>query len=429
MAASTPAMTRPSTRSTAILLTFGALIGLIVRYRMLFYIGTDDMNAYHDWGQRALASGLPSSYHGIYFPLQYQMFEFCAWIEARLGVAFVPVFKLSNLVFDAGSFCVLVLLLKRQGSNPAYALLYWLHPWFLSVFSLGYIDFQFTFFVLLSVFLLAQDAASNYLVAGIPLAVAFLMKPQAQILLVATFLFGVFHYARTRDARPLGMLAFPILLFLGYEAYFTISLFSAGGSAAAGVLPLTYLNVSNVMPALTAQMTNIWYPVAYVLKPPNAPIYAISDQIQLLPYISAKYLAAAVVLILIGIHVWRVERVVGPFIGDKFASIFCVATIAVPFIMTSAHENHLFLGSVLLVLFVARPLPLSFKLASQVLLIVQFLNIYGLYGEHPPWIARLVHDLYAVALTPLVYSLISIACVVVILRSMWFDSDAEVRLA
>jgi hypothetical protein len=71
------------------------------------------------------------------------------------------------------------------------------------------------------------------------------------------------------------------------------------------------------------------------------------------------------------------------------------------------------------VLFVARPLPPSFKVASQVLLFVQFLNIYGLYGQHPPWIARPLHDLYAVAQTPLVYSLISVACVVVILGSIW----------
>jgi hypothetical protein len=54
-----------------------------------------------------------------------------------------------------------------------------------------------------------------------------------------------------------------------------------------------------------------------------------------------------------------------------------------------------------------------------VLLFVQFLNIYGLYGEHPPWIARLVHDLYAAAQTPLVYSLISVACAVVILGTLW----------
>ena len=412
-------MTRPTRRSASILLVFGFLIGLIVRYRMLFYIGTDDMNAYHDWGQRALESGLPGTYHGIYFPLQYQLFELCAWIEARTGSAFVPIFKLSNLVFDVGSFCLLSLWLKRQGSNPAYALLYWLHPWFLSIFSLGYIDFQFTFFVLLSVYLLGRDAAGHYILAGIPLALAFLMKPQAQILLIASFLYGVVHYARTRNARPLGMMVFPILVFLGYEAYFTISLFSALGYGAAGVIPWTYLNVSNVMPALTAQMTNIWYPIAYVMKRPGDPIYAISDQIQVLPYISAKYLAAGSVLGLVGLHVSRVERLGEPFISDRFARIFGFASIAVPFIMTSAHENHLVLGSVFLVLFAARRLPLSFTVASQILLIVQFLNIYGLYGEHPRRIARALRELYAVQQTPLVYSLISVACVVVILKSIW----------
>ena len=126
-------MTRPADgRLAAVLLAFGFLIGAIVRYRMLFYIGTDDMNAYHDWGQRALESSLAGTYHGIYFPLQYQLFELCAWIEARSGWAFVPVFKLSNLVFDTGSFFLLSVWLKRQRLSPAYALLYWLHPWFLS---------------------------------------------------------------------------------------------------------------------------------------------------------------------------------------------------------------------------------------------------------------------------------------------------------
>jgi hypothetical protein len=419
MAAQTPEMTRPAAgRSTTILLAFGFLVGVIVRYRMLFYIGTDDMNAYHDWGQQALASGLPRTYHGIYFPLQYQVFEFCTWIEVSSGWAFVPIFKLSNLVFDAGSFCLLSLWLKRQGSNPAYALLYWLHPWFLSVFSLGYIDFQFTFFVLLSVYLLGRDTAGDYIIAGIPLALAFLMKPQAQILLIASFWYGVVHYARTRDARPLGMTVFPILVFLGYEAYFTISLFSALGYGALDVLPWSYLNVTNVMPALTAQMTNIWYPVAYVMKRPGDSINAISDQIQVLPYVSVKYLAAGSVLGVVGFHVSRAERVGAPFISDRFARIFGFASVAVPFMMTSAHENHMFVGGVFLVLFAAR-LPLSFMVASQILLTVQSLNIYGLYGAHPPRLAWALRELYAVEQTPLVYSLISVACVVVILKSLW----------
>jgi hypothetical protein len=154
------------------------------------------------------------------------------------------------------------------------------------------------------------------------------------------------------------------------------------------------------------------------MKRPGDPINAISDQIQVLPYVSAKYLAAGSVLGLIGLHVFRTERVGEPLISDRFARIFGFASVAVPFIMTSAHENHMFLGSVFLVLFAAR-LPRSFMAASQILLIVQSLNIYGLYGQHPRRLAGALRELYAVEQTPLLYSFISIACVVVILKSLW----------
>jgi hypothetical protein len=412
-------MTEPAPRRSATtLLLAGGLLGLIVRYPMLFYMGMDDMNAYYDWGKRALEASLPSTYHGIYFPFQYQVFEVCAWIVARSGADFVLIFKLSNLVFDLGSFALVILLLKRQGSNPAYALLYWLHPWFLSIFSLGYIDFHFTFFVLLSVYLLRGDTARDHFLAGIPLGVAFLMKPQAQILLIAVFAYGVFHYVRTRQARPLWMMAFSVLFFLGYEAYFTISHFSAAGYDAMRNIPLSYLNVTNVMPALNAQMPNIWYPIAFLMKAPGDHIYVISDQIDLLPGVPAKYLAAAVVLSVVGMHVSRVERWAAPILSDKFVSLFGFATIAVPFLMTSAHENHLFLGSVFLVLFAAARLPPSLKVASHILLVVQFVNIYGLYGHHPEWLGRLLRDAYNVRYVPLTYSLISCACFVVILVSI-----------
>src|SRR3954469_10873696 len=122
------------------------LAGLLLKYFMLFDEGPD-MFAYRDWGQKALTSGLVSSYIGIYFPLQYQIFETCAWIASRAGIQFAMVSKLANLLFDLGTFLLLLVLLRRRGGNPAYAYLYWLHPWFLSVFSLAYIDFQFAFFV------------------------------------------------------------------------------------------------------------------------------------------------------------------------------------------------------------------------------------------------------------------------------------------
>ena len=42
---------------------------------MLFYMGVFDMDVYYEWGRKALEVGVPKSYHGIYFPFQYQLFR------------------------------------------------------------------------------------------------------------------------------------------------------------------------------------------------------------------------------------------------------------------------------------------------------------------------------------------------------------------
>ena len=410
-------MKAPSRRTVILLLTFGTIIGLFVRYRMLFYMGVSDMDSYYQWGSRALEVSLGKSYHGIYFPFQYQIFELCAWIVPRLGAPFFVVFKSANLIFDLGSFFLLVALLNRRQASPLYALLYWLHPWFLTVFSLGYVDFQFTFFVLLSVYLLRGDTWKDYLLAGIPLGLAFVMKPQAQILVVATFFYGLLHFVRIRNTAPFGMLLAPSVLFLGYELSITYSL-PRPRYVGAEVLPMSYLNVTNILPALTAQMPNVWAPVAYLIKHPGKSIISVSDQIQLLPHLPAKYVAIAIVLGLVGFQVVRVELISNSTVCDKFITIFAFASVVVPLFMTSAHENHLFLGSVFLVLLSAGRLPLAAKLALQVLLLVQFLNIYRLYGAYPVWLVealrRTVSDEVTVA-----YSLISLACFGVLAKLLW----------
>ena len=384
---------------------------------MLSYMGVFDMEAYYYCGKAALEGGLPQTYIGTYFPFQYQLFELCAWAVPKSGWQFFTVYKLPNLVCDIGSFCVLLLLLKRQRANPLYALLYWLHPWFLALFSLGYADFQFTFCVVLCVWLLRGEATKDYLLAGLPLALAFLMKPQALILIVATFAYGLFRYVRTREWRPLAMLIPPTLLFLGYEIWFTYSL-PRPRSIVAQVLPLSYLDVTNTMPALTAQMTNIWYPIAYFLREPGQEVLTVSDRIHVLPYLPAKYVAAAVVLGLLGLHVFRVEREADSSLSCRFVKIFGFAALAVPMLMTSAHENHLFLASVFLVLLMAQPLPVLAKISIQVLLLVQFLNIYSLYGEHPSWLAELLKRTQSNE-TMLVYSIVSVVCFWFIAKWLW----------
>jgi hypothetical protein len=412
-------------KTVSILLALGTLVGLVMKRRMLFHMGVFDMDLYYEWGRKALEVGLPGSYHGIYFPIQYQVFEACAWVMAKTGGHFFTIYKVPNLFCDLGTFCLLILLLRRRGANPLYALLYWLHPWFLAVFSLGYCDFQFTLCVVLCVWLLRGEETRHYLLAGLPLAVAFLMKPQALILIVATFVYGLFRYPRTRDLRPLVILLPPTLLFLGYEIWFTFSL-PRPRYVVAQVLPASYLDVTNVMPALTAQMTNIWYPIAYLLRKPGQGVHTVSDQIYLLPYVQAKYLMAVIVLGLVGLHVFRVERETETSPSDRFVKIFGFAALAVPFLMTSAHENHLFLASVFLVLLMAQPVPLLTKLAIQVLLLVQFLNIYSLYGTRPHWLADLLKRTQSDE-TAVVYSIVSVVCFWFIAKSLWPPSVAPLR--
>src|SRR5262245_15214440 len=95
------------------ILLAGFAAGLVIRYLMLFYMGVSDMPSYFDWGKTTLQSGLIAAYHGIYFPLQYQLFAVNVWILSHLKYEYFVVFKASNLVFDIGSFVVLISLLRR----------------------------------------------------------------------------------------------------------------------------------------------------------------------------------------------------------------------------------------------------------------------------------------------------------------------------
>jgi|GEM_PF-1654698 len=411
-----------SRKLTNSLLALGFCVGLVLKWRMLLHMGVFDMDVYFEWGRRALEIGMPRSYHGIYFPVQYQIFELCAWLTSRVGGQFFTIYKLPNLLSDTASFCLLLLLLRRQRSNPLYALVYWLHPWFLALFSLGYADFQFTFFVALCVFLLRGETARDYLLAGLPLAVAFLMKPQALILVVVSFAYCLSRFWRTRDRRPLALLIPPSLLFLAYEVWFIRAL-PRPRMIAAQVLPLSYLNVTNIMPALTAQMTNIWYPIAYFIRKPGEGVHTVSDQIHVLPFVPAKYLAAIAVLALVIFYAFRVEREKETSLSDRFVKMFGFSTIAVPFLMTSAHENHLFLGSVFLVLLLGQPLSFFEKLAIHILLLVQFANIYSLYGEHPAWLAQLFKRTQSNELM-VAYSIVAVVCFAVIAKALWSRSAA-----
>lgn len=356
-------------------LFWGAILfGLILRFISLFYNGIFDMETYYEWGLATLTNGLHESYHGTYFPIQYQIFEFCAWLAFKLNIDHFTVFKSINLLFDYGNLVVLYMIFKKMGVSYFYLLIYWMHPWFLNMVSLGYVDFQFTFFILLSLYFTFNGSKKNYILSGLFLGCAFLMKPQVEIIIISFFIYCSLKYLKNKDLKPFLIFVFPVLLFTLYSFFFFFA------SASFLRLANTYVFVSNVMPCLSANFLNIWFSIAYFLKDINAPIYSVSDQLSIF-HIQIKYFAIIIVFVLI---TYFLKNMVNK--GSKnseqfnFLLIACFSSVVVPFVMTSAHENHLFLGSILLIPILAKSKSLIIKISVHIILILQFINLYGYYG-------------------------------------------------
>ena len=366
-----------------IILSAAFIVGLLVRVLLLTHPAMHDILVYTDWGRDALTKGLAKGFHGIYFPIQYQIFELSLWVGQISGIDFQVVLRFIGLFFDIGNFILLTMILKTIGGNKLFAILYWLHPWFVIIFAEGYVDCQFVFFVLLTLYILLQGKTlSNYFWAGVPLGIAFLMKPQAQMLVFAAAVFALVGFIRRRKFDQFLILAAPAILFLGYDLYFFVNLFPALGVVRALVfLPRKYLGIQGEMAVLTGNMLNFWYPIAYFMKQPGTPIYSVGSDKFLLPFVQFRVLASLVVITLVSWYTFLVQRLDESKAesGGSILLIFAFVSLVVPFLMTSAHENHLYLGTVLLVILLAKFGGRLFNLAIQLTLIIQFVNIYLMY--------------------------------------------------
>ncbi len=373
---------RLSNRRRRVILLAGFAVGLLLRVFMLSYRGTFDMDTNARWGRAVVRDGLAHAYAGNYFPLAYQLFGAVEWLASRLGVDAVPVHKAANLAFDTGAFCVLVALLRQSRGGPLFALIYWLHPWFLTVFSLGYVDSQFTFLVLLWLWLV-RDATTpgRYFLAGIPLALALMMKPQA-VLPAASVL--AYLWFRRRDetiGRIVYVLAPAVLVFAAYELYFAAALFPERGLKSLLLLPVSYARIGSIQPVLTAHMPNIWYVAAYVLKPGDQDIWNVSSKIHLLPFVQARFFALFVTLAAITWYAHLLADTRSPRLnGSPFFSLTAFTSLVVPALMTSAHENHLFLATALMVPLLASKPGRMVVAAIHGTLILQYLNLELIYG-------------------------------------------------
>jgi hypothetical protein len=145
------------------------------------------------------------------------------------------------------------------------------------------------------------------------------------------------------------------------------------------LLPYSYLSVSNVAPWLNADMLNIWYPVAYLLKDTNSSINSVPDSVLLFSIIPAKIFSLLLyftLLIIYSLKLFSKEMI------DKknIYTILLLSCILFPFIVTGAHENHFFFASILLIISLGFVKVKIFHHAVHLTLIIQFFNLFALYG-------------------------------------------------
>ena len=377
-------------KKTAIILFWAAILaGLVLRYMSLSYMGIFDMATYHQWGLSAFKDGLTNSYEGIYYPFQYQLFELGAWLSIKLNTEYFIIYKLINLLFDCGNLIVLYLIFKKINVSKYYLLLYWLHPWFLIMFTQGYCDFQFTFFILCFILFSFKATSRNYLIAGIFFGFALLMKPQVQVIALSLFIYGLFQYFKNRDIKTLYIFVFPAILFIDYSLYFFVR------SGNPFRLLRTFVDVGGAMP-LTANFLNGWFPIAYYLNTPGDPIYSITDNI-MISNTSFKSIALLTLLLLICLFVYKLNKNKNNYINKIDYNLFLVtvfSTFIFPFVMTSAHENHLFLATVLLIPILGKVKNLVIKLSIHIILLLQCINLYGFYGYGENKIINRIHFSY-----------------------------------
>jgi len=384
-------------------------IGLAIKIAGLPFIGSMcDMHTYSRWGTGVLEKGLKVAYQGIYYPFQYQIFALTEFIHDKFNFNSdsYAAYKVISLCFDIGNFLVLVKIFRKYSLNILYASLYWLLPWFFNILWLGYIDFGFTFFILLFIYLYTgrEDRPLHNIIYGIPLGIALMMKPQVQILVLFLGIYLLVEFYRKRTYIQMLVFLPSIILYISYATII-------GWKA----LTFSYINTANVMPALSAYMLNFWYPVAYFLREPNQPIAAVPDTI--ITFYNLPILRILAICIILFISYKFISKLKESNYNILF--IFTLASLMLPFIMTSAHSHHLFLGTVLLCLCIPIFNDKKFTLFALLLICIQQINIFGYYqlGTNPYFTFE-IHHYYFIWHIDLILSVISCILFIAILQLM-----------
>jgi len=362
--------------------TLAILAGLGVRLALVTQMGTNDMNSYVEWGREVGAYGLTSAYEGIYYPLQYEIFRAAVSAASFLGISIITALKIGNLICDVGIFVLLVQLLRRLRLPPSYALIYWVHPYFLAVSWLGYIDMQVGLLLVLTLLAVSYSTRPwHFLLAGLPLGAIFVMKPQgATFVYVLVLAAGVALVAWRRPGiSPAGMAlarSVPWLLVGPVVLFVIFSLVLKAGGDSVTYLAHTYSpgQLARQSPSLNANMTNVWYLVADAQRHHGEPAYLVTTPDAL----NAVAEAATLVLLVAGSALLLRRR--GLSLTALMLAVLGMSAIIWPMTLTHAHENHLYYGALLGIVLLPIVRRRWFTLGFQGLLLLQFVNIGGRYG-------------------------------------------------
>lgn len=365
--------------------------GLLARIAVFGMSEMHDMAEYERWAVNTSEQGLRAAYEGIYFPVQYAALAGVLHLASALKLSFAAAFKLVNLGCEIGTLLLLISMLRRAGRSEAWSLVYWLNPYVIALFGLGYIDAQFTVLLLLSCGLVARAPFRGQMfAAGVPFALALFSKPQMLgICAGLLFIVGLWSLRealrlfaspeRRRSARAWADLLSPWFFFVpSGVAFVALSFYIDRVHLARFAYSL--LATQDILPCLTAHMPNAWYIPAYILRASAGdPIYSVEDTWKVLGVLSARHLGMAVTA---GISAWLAWIAVfrrGGHVRSAVVYSCIVSGYLVPFVMTGAHENHAYLAMALMAMAVtgrSRALPWVWLALSALLAA----NVLGLYG-------------------------------------------------
>ena len=359
-------------RRTSIIVIALFAIGLLIRVALINTHGTSDFNDYIKWGKNTHEIGLSKAFEGGYFPIQYLSFGASYAIAQHYSISAEKVIRIFNTIFEIGILFLLIYILKKYISIQNILIYFWLNPFALIMYQQGYVDAQFSFFVLLALAMLTagNDNFKKYFIAGIPLGISLLMKPQPVPLFLGLGILAVIffiHKHKKEAAKMACLFAAPFIIYLAFSLYFGFTmdinnnhktlprisraiqeksnLSKRMSDIGANSLFLTaqYAYVATKrMPAINANMPNPWFFTAVALNKNNVNIYLIKDTDRILgvQYRTIGSILFFVVAITIMFKIARSNN----HLDRKTIFLLCLIPIILPYLTTSAHENHFYLG-------------------------------------------------------------------------------------